>query len=153
MPEYADEPMQDLLQAVTMLSYALSRSQVHEQLTVGLDTKVERAGFAVLRTLLQADAPLRSSTLAERLMVQPPHVTRQVARLEQQGLVERGRDTDDHRAQLVGLTDHGRKIARQLSQAMHDRMKHTLEGFSDADIRAAARIVERMATANSSRDA
>jgi DNA-binding MarR family transcriptional regulator len=143
--EYADDPTQELLAAVSALSYALGRSQVHGQLTVGLDVKVERAAFAVLRTLLLDDTPLRSSTLAERLMVQPPHITRQVARLEQQGLVERIRDPDDHRAQLVGLTDQGRRVAHQLNQAIRDRLSRTLEDIPAEDIRAATRVIKRMA--------
>ncbi|MEU1365523.1 MarR family transcriptional regulator [Streptomyces sp. NPDC005803] len=152
MARYPDDPTQELLAAVSALSYTLGRSQVHGRLTAGLDVKVERAGFAVLRTLLLETTPLRSSALAERLMVQPPHVTRQVAQLEQQGLVERTRDADDHRAQLVGLTDRGRKVARQLNQATHDRLSHTLEDFPAEDIRAAARVIARMA-ANSNDDA
>lgn len=137
--------MQELLQAVAALSYALGRSQVHGQLAAGLDVKVERAAYAMLRTLLKAGEPLRSSVLAERLMVQPPHVTRQVAQLEEQGLVERVRDAGDQRVQLVRITARGRQVARQLNELMRERLSRSLEGVSERDIRAAARVIERMA--------
>lgn len=137
--------MRELLDAVSALAYAMGRTQVHDQLAASLDVKVERAGFALLRALMQCDGSLRSSDLAERLLVRPPHVTRQVAHLEADGLVERARDADDHRVQMVKLTALGRETVEKLDQAVRDRLGRTLEDFPEEDIRAASRVMERMA--------
>ncbi|MFE2427740.1 MarR family winged helix-turn-helix transcriptional regulator [Streptomyces sp. NPDC059373] len=147
MSDDATDPMRQLLQAVTELSYAMGRSQVHTQIAATVDAKVERASVALLR-ILRHHEPLRISELAERLLVRAPHVTRQVSQLEAQGLVERTRDQADQRAQLIALTEHGRKVADQLSRAVYDRLCRKLEDVPVEDVRAATRILNRM-TANS----
>ena len=60
---------------------------------------------------------LRLTTLAERLGVEPPTVTRMVARLERGGLVERRRDPDDGRAGLVFATPRSRLLEAGVRRA------------------------------------
>lgn len=141
--DHSDAPLTELLNGVHELSYAMGRSQVHERIATGIDVKVERAGFAVLRVLSQG--PLRFGVIAERLLVRAPHVTRQVALLEEQGLVQRSQDAADQRAQLVELTDQGRLVVEQYSQAIRERLSRTLDDFPAEHIRIAARVIARMA--------
>jgi len=143
VPDHSDDPLTELLNGVHELSYSMGRSQVHEQIAAGIDVKVERAGFAVLRALLEG--PLRFGVIAERLLVRAPHVTRQVALLEEQGLVQRSQNVADQRAQLVGLTDQGRFVVEQYNQSIRERLSRTLDDLPAEHIRIAARVIARMA--------
>ena len=55
----------------------------------------------------------RMGDLAEGLMSLPSRVTRQIRRLEAQGLVRRGASPDDGRGVLATITDDGRLLVRQ----------------------------------------
>lgn len=55
----------------------------------------------------------RMGDLAERLMSLPSRVTRQIRRLEMQGLVRRGASPDDGRGVLASITDDGRTLVRE----------------------------------------
>ncbi|MEU6573470.1 MarR family transcriptional regulator [Streptomyces sp. NPDC046805] len=143
MSDQVTDPMNELLQAVTELSYVMSRKQVHVQMTASGDVKMERAGVALL-SILRRREPLRLNELAERLLVRAPHVTRQVSQLEGQGLVERTRDQADHRAQLIRLTERGRTVADQVDRAYYDRLCRTLDDVPIEDVRAATRILHRL---------
>ena len=59
----------------------------------------------------------RIGALAERLGVEPPTVTRMVARLERGGLVERRADPDDGRALLVHPTQRSRLLEAGVRRA------------------------------------
>ncbi len=52
----------------------------------------------------------RMGDLAEALMSLPSRVTRQIRRLEMQGLVRRGASPDDGRGVLASITDQGRSL-------------------------------------------
>jgi DNA-binding MarR family transcriptional regulator len=72
-----------------------------------VDPDLHASGYSMLRSVLEHDA-LRSKDLADLLDVDKAVVSRQVAHLEDLGLVARTNDPDDGRAQLVALTDEGR---------------------------------------------
>ncbi|BBZ09334.1 MarR family transcriptional regulator [Mycolicibacterium doricum] len=55
----------------------------------------------------------RMGDLAEKLMSLPSRVTRQIRRLELQGLVRRGASPDDGRGVLASITDDGRTQVRE----------------------------------------
>jgi DNA-binding MarR family transcriptional regulator len=62
-----------------------------------------------------ATGSARMGDLADGLMSLPSRVTRQIRRLELQGLVQRGASPDDGRGVLAAITDDGRKA---VSEAM-----------------------------------
>src|SRR4051794_21746858 len=64
---------------------------------------VEWSGHLVLRVLGQA-GPCRSGSIAEALTADPSTVSRQVAALVREGLVERRADPGDGRACVLALT-------------------------------------------------
>jgi len=59
---------------------------------------------------IQAAGELTLGELAARERVQPPSMTRVIARLCEEGLVERKTHPSDGRQVLVSLTDHGTKM-------------------------------------------
>jgi DNA-binding MarR family transcriptional regulator len=70
------------------------------------------AQAATLRALMER--PLRLGDLSKRLGIAASTLTRNVARLEERGLVGRVDDPDDGRAQRVALTDEGHSAAIQI---------------------------------------
>jgi DNA-binding MarR family transcriptional regulator len=71
------------------------------------------AQAATLETL-QAEPGLRLRDLGRRLGITPSTLTRNLARLEEAGLVTRADDDDDARAARVALTSAGRRKATEL---------------------------------------
>ena len=61
---------------------------------------------------LGAEGPLRLGDLGRRLGIAPSTLTRNLARLETSGLVERERDAEDARSARVALTTAGTRAAR-----------------------------------------
>ena len=60
-----------------------------------------------------ATGSARMGDLADGLMSLPSRVTRQIRRLELQGLVRRGASPDDGRGVLASITDEGRAAVRE----------------------------------------
>ena len=67
-------------------------------------------GMSAMVTLSRYDEGLRLGALAEAEGVAPPTLTRIVNALERDGYVERAADPTDGRAQLVRLTEAGRRL-------------------------------------------
>jgi DNA-binding MarR family transcriptional regulator len=57
--------------------------------------------------------PIRLADLASVELVSAPSITRIVAELESQGLVQRSVDPDDGRAFLIAITGRGRELIEQ----------------------------------------
>ncbi|WP_139275708.1 MarR family winged helix-turn-helix transcriptional regulator [Mangrovactinospora gilvigrisea] len=146
-PDAPDAPAEELLHALGLYSYAITRSRTHERLIEEAGIAVERAGVSMLRTLRTQREPVRLSDLADLLLVRPPHVTRQVTRLEAAGLVQRTRDPGDQRAQRVELTRRGRAAVDRYHRAVLDSLAGALEGETAQDVRTAARILSKLSVA------
>jgi DNA-binding MarR family transcriptional regulator len=87
--------------------------QAHATLVRQLDTDLRAhtglhlADFDVLAQLAVADGELRMTELAARTLISRSGLTRRVARLVEEGLVQRANAADDGRGVVVDLTDAG----------------------------------------------
>ncbi|MGC5364098.1 MarR family winged helix-turn-helix transcriptional regulator [Streptomyces sp. DT24] len=151
MARQSDESLDDLVRAVTALSYAMGRSRVHDQLTAAVGVRIDRPEVALLRVLCAGPEPLRITDLAERLLVRPPHVTRQAARLEQGGLIRRTPDARDHRAQLLTPTERGRTVVDRLNRGVRDTFREALTDVPDDELRAATKVIARLVADSAAR--
>lgn len=96
----------ELLERHAKISCALEKSLQSEH-GLGLSE------FEVLDRLVDSEkGSSRMSDLAADIYLSQSALSRAVARLESDGLVERGMCSDDRRAIFVCLTDAGRKVAR-----------------------------------------
>lgn len=84
-----------------------------------------------------ADESLRLGALGQRLGIAPSTLTRNLARLEEAGLVERESDPGDARAARVALTEAGRDAARGVERQEQAFARDVLERLP-AERRAAA---------------
>jgi DNA-binding MarR family transcriptional regulator len=109
-------------------------SELSPSLTAALST-VERHG------------PLTPSEVAARERIQRPTATRVLARLEEQGLIERTADLYDRRSSLVTVTKAGSELLAELrtrkTAFLAERLE-TLEPDERATLERAAGILERV---------
>ena len=96
---------------------------------------------------VERHGPLTPSELANRERIQRPTVTRVLARLEAEGLIERTADLYDRRSSLVAVTKAGSELLNELRTRKTAFLAERLEGLT-ADERAtlerAADILERV---------
>ena len=90
----------------------------------------------------------RMGDLAEKLMSLPSRVTRQIRRLEMQGLVRRGASPDDGRGVLASITDEGRSQVREAMVTYSEGVRnHFLGRLSRPQIAAMGENCRRVSAA------
>jgi DNA-binding MarR family transcriptional regulator len=108
--------------------------ELSPSLTAALST-VERHG------------PMTPSEVAARERIQRPTVTRVLARLEEQGLIERMADPRDGRSSLVTVTKPGRELLAELRTRKTAFLAHRIERLTPEErdtLERATDILERM---------
>ncbi|MDX1990776.1 MAG: MarR family winged helix-turn-helix transcriptional regulator [bacterium] len=90
-----------------------------------------------LMHLCQQDGQTQSQ-LAERMGVQPPTVNKMLSRMESNGLVTRGTDSEDSRVSRVYLTEKSRALESDIQQAWAD-----LEARTTANLTVDERVLLR----------
>ena len=106
------------------------------------ETGVSGAQFELLRQLALVGGRSTSAELARELGVDPAAVTRLVAALQEQGLVEREDDARDRRRRPVQLTDTGREFMVRLHGELHAREDALEVGLDPAAVESAAEVLQ-----------
>jgi DNA-binding MarR family transcriptional regulator len=86
----------------------------------------------------------RPSALADHVGVGPSVVSRQLASLQQLGLVEREIDPEDGRAGLVSLTEAGHQRLASGRAAYLRRLAGSVDGWDDAKLHRAAELIDEL---------
>jgi DNA-binding MarR family transcriptional regulator len=102
--------------------------------------------FEVLETLQSAGGQLRAMELAERVMVHPSSLSRQIDGLEEVGFVIREKlNDDDNRAVMVTMTKDGRETWRGASAVYHRIVKKAFTNqLTETDVVALHRIFTKV---------
>jgi len=122
----------------------LSSPRTWRQIAGSADIPLDRARYMVLRAVAETE-PVRTTTLAEQVGVDPSTMSRHVAVLDQAGYVTRAADPDDGRAQALSLTPAGREVMEKARAARHDLITEALAGWDDADRTRLAALLGRLA--------
>lgn len=101
------------------------------------------SGTSAILTKLVGGGPQRSCDLAERLNLDQSTVSRQVAQLESEGLVERSPMAEDRRAHLVDLTALGATTAHALITQRVAYLEGILATWPAEDVEAFGTLLER----------
>ncbi len=104
---------------------------------------VTRPQWQVL-VLLKRHEGINQGGLAELLEVEPITVGRMIDRLQEAGLVERRPDPADRRAWRLHSTQKAADLLEQLRPLAADMFELAYDGISDAEVEAAAAVLERM---------
>lgn len=83
--------------------------------------------------------------LADHADLSPATVAQMLDHLEAAGLVKRTRSEEDRRMVLSALTDKGAAVVAERQARMEPRWQAALAEFSDSDLTAAARVLNRLA--------
>ena len=101
---------------------------------------------AALATI-ERRGPITPSELAEAERIQRPTATRVIARLEDEGLVDRAGDVADRRVTLISVTRAGKDLLRRLRTRKNAYLARRLRDMPAEDLAAlerAADVLERM---------
>jgi DNA-binding MarR family transcriptional regulator len=95
--------------------------------------------------ILRGRHPERLPTLsiAARLVSRSPDITRMIDRLAERGLVDRERPAENRRVVLVGITDQGLELLRQLDGPVRDCSKRQLGHLKEAELAELVRLLRR----------
>lgn len=105
----------------------------------------DRSNSALLTlAALERTGPARVGTLAELAQVDASVVSRQVAQLEQAGLVERHRDPDDGRAQRLSVTDEGHRVLAESRDRLTAILADRLSGWDAAELETVSDSLRRL---------
>lgn len=99
-------------------------------------------------TSLELAGAMTPRELAEVERVQPPTMTKIIARLEERGLVQRTPHPTDGRQVILSVTDEGRAVLAMYERARGEwltRMLDTLTPEERDTLRRAAEILEKLA--------
>lgn len=91
---------------------------------------------------LAENGPSRISRIAELEDIRMPTASNALHQLEQQGLVERIRDTRDRRGVQVQLTDHGARELERVNKERDAQMAKVLEVLTPEQLNRAEELVD-----------
>jgi DNA-binding MarR family transcriptional regulator len=116
--------------------------KVRAQMMAAAAEDVEWTAHLILKSLAN-EGPMRSSTLAEHLHADPSTISRQVAALVRDGLIERKADPDDGRACLLLPTEAAGEILARHEQMHIAYFTSMLAGWSERDLNRFAGLLQR----------
>jgi DNA-binding MarR family transcriptional regulator len=108
------------------------------------EDQVDPSTFPLAKQLMQHDA-MRVSDLAAKVELDASTVSRQIKQLEDKGIVERAADPADGRASLVQLTESGRECLQAAFRRRFERIKASLEPWSEEDRTTLQHLLVRLA--------
>jgi len=82
--------------------------------------------------------------VAKHLELDKTTVTRAVAKLEKNGMIERKRDEIDHRIIRLYLTDKGKELHLELKNVAHEWFATATKGMTEHDLLETSRLVTMM---------
>ena len=92
---------------------------------------------------LEESGGCRATDLAAHYALDKSTVSRQVAALEQTGLIERRVDPEDHRVQVLHLTEAGQEILAQVTRSRRAAFRERLADWREEDLIRFAAYLER----------
>ncbi|MFJ9019843.1 MarR family winged helix-turn-helix transcriptional regulator [Streptomyces sp. NPDC102259] len=92
---------------------------------------------------LEESGGCRATDLAAHYALDKSTVSRQVGALERAALIERRQDPEDHRVQVLDLTDAGRRILAQVTESRRTAFRERLAQWPEADLQRFAEYLVR----------
>lgn len=136
-----DSPQQEAFLALWR-TYDRLRS-LEDELFAGFDLTAQQ--YNLLR-LLRASHPalVPASSLMSRLVSRGPDVTRMLDRLEERKLIVRTRTNEDRRAVLVGVTEMGLAMLRQIADPLRVCHERQLGHLSSSELRHLVELLQKV---------
>ncbi|WP_375481932.1 MarR family winged helix-turn-helix transcriptional regulator [uncultured Jatrophihabitans sp.] len=106
---------------------------------------VEWSAHVILRAV-QNEGPMRASAIAEAIQSDPSTVSRQVAALVKDGMLERQADPEDGRAALLVLTARAHEVLGAQHRVRLDYFARMLADWSPSELHDFAGLLRRFTT-------
>jgi DNA-binding MarR family transcriptional regulator len=135
---------EELATLAARLRLAITRTSRRLRQEAGTDLSPSQASALAS---IDCHGPLTPSELAERERVKRPTATRILARLTEEGLVERTADPADARSALLSVSPAGRVLAARMRKRKNAYMARRLRSLDASDLAAlerAAEVLERL---------
>jgi DNA-binding MarR family transcriptional regulator len=126
--------------SIVALMRTFTKARAHMLAVAASD--VEWSAHLLLKQI-RTDGPLRAATLSDALRSDPSTVSRQVAALVKDGLLERRSDPEDGRASLLALTPKAEVVLAEHDQIRLERFAEMLDGWTDTELRQFAEMLSR----------
>ncbi|MGA8117025.1 MAG: MarR family transcriptional regulator [Actinocatenispora sp.] len=133
--EAPTDELQDALGIVEWESAVLVRHLEMLRRRTDVHDHLDRAEYLLLRTLHRR-GPLAITTLAAALGLDPSTAGRQVAAMQDAGLIERSALPEDRRCRIIAPTEAGVRQMEEVRQRRADNVGDLLADWSDTDVRA-----------------
>ncbi|CAI3795689.1 hypothetical protein NKCBBBOE_01377 [Pseudarthrobacter sp. MM222] len=145
IPGSAEDPADAALTAVEhQLSLFLRRARsVSQQLSRQVHPDMEPAAYGLL-SVIRRKGPIRLTELASCIGVGKPSVSRQIAFLENLGLIAKEADPLDGRAQSIRLTAKGEDKMHQVQDARRELFRERLSEWPAEDLQALAAYMGKL---------
>lgn len=104
------------------------------------ESQLSRAQLSIMMTL-DALGPCRINQLAQAEAIRMPTASNAVHHLEDAGMVERVRDTQDRRGVRVELTEKGRSELHRVSNERDEQMANMFGALSPEELAVGAQLV------------
>lgn len=105
--------------------------------------EMEPSAYGLL-VLLHQQGPMRLTDLSAAVGVGKPSLSRQVAMLQNLGLVEKHADPVDGRAQPISLTEFGAARLEGTAAARKEHFRRTWSGWEADDLRTLVRLLHKL---------
>lgn len=129
-----ESPVDSVLQALMSLSRVMRQRMPGDQ--------IEPGTFWLLKNLAMHGS-MRVTALATRTNLDTSTVSRHISQLERTGLVRRGPDPDDRRAQLVQLSAQGTQLLEDGFRRRRAILSRTLDHWESADLAQLEQLLSR----------
>lgn len=133
----------DLTHALFDLMSFLNSPRQDEVLLRAAGVSLDRALFPILARLGLRGA-LSVVDLADMMDKDPSTVSRQVAKLEELGLLTRRSGEGDRRVRAAAITDAGREVVERITQTRRQTLHLALSNWSEAERESLPRLIRRL---------
>jgi DNA-binding MarR family transcriptional regulator len=135
-----DVPNDVSIIADQLIALMQSLNRARQQVLASAHRDVERSAHLLLRCVSN-DGPMRATDLAERVQADPSTISRQVAYLVSEGLLERRADPIDGRATLLAATGQASSVLAKQDDLRLRRFSAMMAEWTHTDVAAFARLL------------
>ena len=132
-----------LLQAMQSLSDVISKHEESLFRKTGL-TKFQHRILLSMAVLTEKKTPIKITDLVPYQNSGLVSVSLLINRMEKKGLVKKVRDTSDQRIVRISMTLKGEKLLKEVSNPTTDLIKRVFSGLSDAELKQATVLINKL---------
>lgn len=138
------EPHAALAPTAALLGAQIAVGAAIEQLAVDASRLDSTTSDLLLRLSMSPSGSLRGVDLCRQLQLSPSYVSRRIDRAEADGFVRRQPDPTDRRAQLVSLTDEGRRAIDEFTPHLLATVERIVADLSPPEVDTLIDLLGRM---------